>query len=770
MATHSRLQNRRGVSFPGSSVVEFGERMSRCLQWQLRNAEDITMERHSHWSRLLTIVLALAPGAAPSLSEAGNERVFYYDVDLILRGAQDKADLVLFLGYRDGKWRPYVMGFAGTCKRGRGIYNYRTRSNMDHEGQVLSVEENNGVTTMDVDMRINPDPWTPGGSARYAMVLIRDGNSYTGAFEGTWFGRDVKGTIDGSIRDTLWPSPMQDWVPLEPGEHPRLIFRKSFVPELRKRAETPEGQVILERMQALLEGRWTLWHGVGYGLLYQVTGDRKYADLAREAVDKARDGTPNPDGRYGWVAPNGKLRAGPSYAGIALAYDLCYDSWDRDYREPLARAIQRKVINPELGLGKGQRSGRGGAHWDLTFHTGGGQHDSGSNHFCAWNGGGGLAILAILGDPGPDQELVQRAHRLFMRRAKRGIRLGYSEKAFFWEGHHCGRLSSNTGLVQYLQGLRVALGLDFVVNCPAAQWLCTKWIYELTSHKGKLLCNQVGMYAGAFGKGGMSGGGDFCQGFGIATEAHRAAIHWFHENVFEPQGATYDVRVYPHYAAYALANWPIGETPAEPGATIGHVIRDADARRTWFRNTWSGDSDVVIINGVGATTMAFGEKHGAFPLPPVGEVTGVHREGNGSLVVVGMAYSRNGSEGNSAVAIETSGASGAPVLIVGAYRQTRTAVRLVEEENTAAAEFIAYLRKTAGTERNRTKVSTMSIAEGRGGKATIKRDQYAFKVINAEAPLALRILAGPDGQMVGVGKRTVRFDGKMLVFGNAPTE
>ena len=37
-----------------------------------------------------------------------------------------------------------------------------------------------------------------------------------------------------------WPADVKGFVPPAPGEHPRLLFRKSDLPELRKRAATPE--------------------------------------------------------------------------------------------------------------------------------------------------------------------------------------------------------------------------------------------------------------------------------------------------------------------------------------------------------------------------------------------------------------------------------------------------------------------------------------------------------------------------------------------------
>ena len=40
-----------------------------------------------------------------------------------------------------------------------------------------------------------------------------------------------------------WPADVKGFVPPAPGEHPRLLFRKSDLPELRKRAATPEGNL-----------------------------------------------------------------------------------------------------------------------------------------------------------------------------------------------------------------------------------------------------------------------------------------------------------------------------------------------------------------------------------------------------------------------------------------------------------------------------------------------------------------------------------------------
>ena len=95
----------------------------------------------------------------------------------------------------------------------------------------------------------------------------------------------------------------------EPGEHPRLFFRKHEFPEMKRRVGTPEGKRIVERLRFLLNGSdgeslpgqynqsrrstddpglaapagnvFTLWRAIGRVMLYRLTDDREYAELGR---------------------------------------------------------------------------------------------------------------------------------------------------------------------------------------------------------------------------------------------------------------------------------------------------------------------------------------------------------------------------------------------------------------------------------------------------------------------------------------------------------
>ncbi|MBT45085.1 MAG: hypothetical protein CL922_06690, partial [Deltaproteobacteria bacterium] len=154
-------------------------------------------------------------------------------------------------------------------------------------------------------------------------------------------------TLPLSGNEGPWHMPVEGFVAPAPGEHPRLLFRRSDLPALRSKAKTPEGQAILKRLRTLLDGargetmttvfrpgkevdeKWreehlakpgvyTFSHAAGYGLLYQLTGERKYAEYGRLCFEKALEGVPDRDGRYGFRTPGGPLRAGPSLGWYAV--------------------------------------------------------------------------------------------------------------------------------------------------------------------------------------------------------------------------------------------------------------------------------------------------------------------------------------------------------------------------------------------------------------------------------------------------------------------
>ena len=92
------------------------------------------------------------------------------------------------------------------------------------------------------------------------------------------------------------------------GEYPRLLFRKSKVAAIRTRAQTTEGKAMVAQLKRSLGGgeampsvvpkataayqnvdkdlpmgAYTIFHGAGFGMLYQLTGARSTPSWASNA-------------------------------------------------------------------------------------------------------------------------------------------------------------------------------------------------------------------------------------------------------------------------------------------------------------------------------------------------------------------------------------------------------------------------------------------------------------------------------------------------------
>ena len=401
---------------------------------------------------------------------------------------------------------------------------------------------------------------------------------------------DGAGTVAPAVVAQDWSVPVQGWKPVAAGEHPRLIFRKDDVAALRKRATTPAGKAIIERAKGQVEAPFTTWHAAGHAFLYQVTGDQAWADRAREAAEQAIAGRANPDGRYTWPG-NGQLRAGPCLSAVALAYDMAYDGWDAATREKIAQGIVANKYLEEIANSP--------------------RHCPGCNHWGAHTGGAGIALLALRGDAGVDARRIEDLLGKVIDNACREIAEGYGSRGYYYEGHHCGRLSSNTGLVPFIQAYRVAMGRDLVPNSSNAQWLLTKWVYEFVDHParqpaaGPYTYNSRGMYAREFDRAGASGAGDFAQGFGICPQEHVPAVLWLYNHIIEPGEKTYGADdPYPHRAAYALANWPWDVAEKNPAKVFPLAMVEDGPGYCVFRNGWADAGNIVVTALLGSSPQS----------------------------------------------------------------------------------------------------------------------------------------------------------------------
>jgi hypothetical protein len=529
-----------------------------------------------------------------------------------------------------------------------------------------------------------------------------------GTWSGTVAGVSCGGYLRGEVGKTAfvydaaeearpWFVEVPGHKPVAPGEHPRLFFRKGDLPALRKRAESPEGRVIVRRLRELLNGSdgeslptsynpalrayerndfkalpcsYSISHGAGFGFLFQLTGDPKYAGLARECVEKAFAGQRNLDDRYAWVAPGGELRAGPSLGWTAVAYDLCYDAWPEDFRRRVALAIQNYADSqggewnkPEgITLRKMVLTPRQGPR---------------SNHFGAVVGGCGLAVLSILDDPGTDPALLEMYITRLERNSVRHLANGWGDGGYYNEGWGASRVGTQASFLCFLQALKTARGHDyFNVERSNASYLtlvprCALVLgppghFPYRSNMGGSYGRpEIGLPSERVG---FTHGGYFSEGFGAVADRFKPALLWTYNRVFSND--TFDtVSPYPHRAMLALINWPFDTPEQNPGDVLPRVIRDHLYEHILFRNRWQDTNDVVttvLVNqpggtkprdvmvwGLGGLRLGFGEP------PRYAKITDFRPEADGSGVLAMEGY---------ALAVDYSGLAGVDALLVSASR------------------------------------------------------------------------------------------------------
>jgi hypothetical protein len=436
-----------------------------------------------------------------------------------------------------------------------------------------------------------------------------------GNFDGNW----SEGVNAWKVDSRPWYSPVAGFVPVKPSEHPRLLFRKSDVEGLRKKAQTPEGKAIMARLRKTLNGgdgetmpihfstsakayegedggplgAYTHSHVAGYGLLYQITGDRKYAELGKQCFELALTGQRDRDNRYSFRKPGGALRAGPTLGWYAVGYDLCYDGWDAETREKFGRAIAE--------YNEGMESKDAKANLDLETIARG-TMPPGSNHFGMQVGGAALALLAITGEPFVDQKRIDAFLKVSERNMARNMTEGFGDGGFFAEGDGTGSMSSQIAFVSALQAWKNAMGRDYAnVERPNARMMTLKWIYLTIIRDGNpdFWPQRGGYPKNIWSRAGVSGGGYFGMGLGVVADSQKAALKWYYDRYLlardTAQGVPYDtISPYPHHSVCAFVNWPVDVEARNPAEVLPLCYRDTIRGFVAWRNMWRDTNDVVI--------------------------------------------------------------------------------------------------------------------------------------------------------------------------------
>ena len=177
------------------------------------------------------------------------------------------------------------------------------------------------------------------------------------------------------------PPPQPGYVELEKCEHPRLLFRRHHIPELRKRASTEWGARILQAIRKRLavepdEREDTIDRALGHGFLYSVFDEKEHGEKAAQYVRKRI-----------WNLPGGGGHAHDVARGLlalALAYDLAYDRLTPRDLDLLSKQFSTAggIVNQRKGLS---------GNWN---------NGPNSNWTAIGTGGAGVAMLAILRERG----------------------------------------------------------------------------------------------------------------------------------------------------------------------------------------------------------------------------------------------------------------------------------------------------------------------------------------------------------------------------------
>ena len=316
-------------------------------------------------------VLALL-AAATVATAAGEAEGFTGELELILEKAlfqgnspgDSRARLILELEADGGTWRR-VWGMA---------LNY---NNGVHTGFVRESTIDGGRMRLKMDITLGPDVWIEGGLASYDVDLKREaGGRFAGTWEGTLRGCTISGEAGGRL---LPPRPIRvkDFRPVQPGEHPRILFRKADLPRLRERAKTPFGRAYIEKAKASIANDRYSKDTISMGMLYCLTGETKWADEARQVV-AGYGGNFSPD-------TTGSGGVGHRLVAVGITYDLCHDAWPKEFKDHVVDRLMQNITVDQFTL-------------PIAFAN----YHPCSNYYGPGRGAPAIAALALYADKGPE--------------------------------------------------------------------------------------------------------------------------------------------------------------------------------------------------------------------------------------------------------------------------------------------------------------------------------------------------------------------------------
>ncbi|MBI5382042.1 MAG: hypothetical protein HZA31_09105 [Opitutae bacterium] len=374
--------------------------------------------------------------------------------------------------------------------------------------------------------------------------------------------------------------------------HPRLFFKRTDLAELRSHQRTPAGQAIVARLDALLADTPTPLgqgqHAAGWALRYALNEDAAAAmralELCEATIDDRKAWTDPAGGREWklWSEPAPVRWRASATVGVALAYDLCAETWPAERRAVVARALS-EIAGQLL---------RGDPASPLSPASG---------DYALASSAAGLAALAVVGDRGAAADTVACARAA---RSAVGRHLAeYGERGWPRAGFEALRVSLSQGLGAFLLAWRQLQAEDLAAQ-SAARWFAPLYTMqllppaapgagpELVGFGATLFSPAAGRPLTAWERDDAHGG-DTVALFGLTDAASRGALQWLFDRTFGLNGdRTFDVQK-PGDALFALRYYPFAETALNPGVAVSRMWRDDRAGMFFFRNAWVDAGDCV---------------------------------------------------------------------------------------------------------------------------------------------------------------------------------
>ena len=462
------------------------------------------------------------------------------------------------------------------CNSEVWAYAPRFNKEVDHQG-IVEVIQTENAWKLKAKLNIQSHPWKPElEPASYEIELVPYKEQLIGSYEGNYQNRQLVGraTVQkSSLQSRLIPNHQ----PITAREHPRLIFRANRLPLLKEKANTDYGRAIIKQLEKTLTGKIYYdgyvpnggYYAAGYCFLSLIQDDRASAEKAWQIVEKSLQ---NPGQRI--------FEQSPIVAGVALAYDLCYHSWDEARQKKLTRWLATQTVN--LVNGSSPRKGWNSNAW--------------SNWSARARGAAGLSALAILHEPVeylPNNKFLSQPEDLWRmlgiaeRNVSRYLDLAIGDRALGTEGDHYTTEPWILTIIPFLQAYKNVVGQELA---PAkTQWFLPHYIMRLVEMNGELA-------APAYGRHRLSPNGSlFAVGLPLVPEKFLPGVMGFFRRYFAGDGdRSFGIYpFFPHIAAYALLGYREEIAPANPTEIFGKVLIDEQKGFYSFRDRWQDTNDFV---------------------------------------------------------------------------------------------------------------------------------------------------------------------------------